>query len=124
MRLAGLLGFFPQEFIPIMMVVGGLFMIIGLRKLAIMLFTLCGVMIVAPVILEPLLTELPEWALYLIMLFAVFSTGAFLISLLIGPKAWDETKGHLTANVITWIFLFPFRLLGWIFGGLFFSRRR
>lgn len=123
MRLAGLLSFLPEEFIPVLLVLGGLLLVFGLRNLALTLFGLCGLMIVLPPVLEAILSELPEWALYPIMAFAFLSMGAFLISLFIGDKAWTETKGHLAANVISWIFLFPFRLLRWIFGGLFSSRR-
>jgi len=123
MRQAGLLSFLPEELIPLLLVSGALLLVFGLRRLAMTLFGFCGLMIVLPPVLEAILSELPEWALYPIMAFALLSMGAFIISLLVGDEAWQETKGHLAANVISWLFLFPFRLVRWIFGGLFFSRR-
>jgi len=123
MRFAGLLAFIPQELIPLLVLAGGFCLVIGLRPLAATLFTFCGILIVLPVFLEALLSELPDWALYPIMLFAVLSSMALLISLLIGRNAWEEAKGHMAANVITWLFLFPFRLIRWFFTGIFFGRR-
>jgi hypothetical protein len=122
MRLAGLFALIPPELIPLMMVCGGLFMIIGLKRLSYTLFILCGVLIVAPVILEPLLAELPEWALYLIIIYFWLSIAAMIIALLIGERAWDGAKGQMTANVITWFFLAPFRLVGLVLGRVFFRR--
>jgi len=119
MRFAGLLSFLPQEFIPVLLVLGGLLMIVGLRSLAVTLFGLSGILIVAPIILEPLLAGLPDWALSLVIIMATMSAIALLISLLIGDQAWQEAKGNMAANVITWIFLFPFRVIGWILGRLF-----
>ncbi len=119
MRLAGLFSLLPPELIPLMMVFGGLLMVIGLRKIAIMLFTICGVMIVAPIILEPILMALPSWVLPLIMIYFWISIAAMLIAILIGERAWDDAKGHMAANVITWLFLAPFRLTGLIFRRLF-----
>lgn len=122
-RIAGLLSFLPQEFLPLFMVIGGILLILGLRNLAMSLFAFCGLMIVLPPVLEAVLNGLPEWAILPVMLFALITMVTFFITLLIGNKAWDEAKGHMAANVITWIFLLPFRLIGWILGGLF-SRRR
>jgi hypothetical protein len=121
MRLTGLFALLPPELIPLMVVGGGLMMVIGLRKIAIMLFTLSGVMIVAPIILEPILMELPSWALTLIMIYFWISIAAMLIAMLIGARAWDEAKGHMAANVLTWLFLAPFRVVGLIFR-IFFPR--
>ncbi|MFH2124125.1 MAG: hypothetical protein ABIJ50_11675 [Pseudomonadota bacterium] len=123
MRLAGLLSFLPEEFIPVLLVLGALLLVFGLRNLAMTLFGFCGLLIVLPPVLEAILSQLPEWALYPIMFFAFLSMGAFLISMLVGEKAWIETKGHITAAMLIWIFVFPFRLFRWIFGGLFSSRR-
>jgi hypothetical protein len=119
MRFAGLLSFLPQEFFPVLLVLGGLLMIVGLRSLAMTIFGLLGILIVAPIILEPLLAGLPDWALSLVIIMATMSAIALLISLLIGDQAWQEAKGNMAANVITWIFLFPFRVIGWILGRLF-----
>ncbi|KAB2890147.1 MAG: hypothetical protein F9K32_09895 [Desulfobulbaceae bacterium] len=122
-RVAGLLAFLPDEAIPVLIVLGGMLLIVGARSLAMSLFGLCGMMIVLPPALEAVLGELPEWTLYPIMILAMLSMCAFLISILIGRGAWRETKGRITANVITWFFLFPFRLIGWLLGGLFGRRR-
>lgn len=122
-RVAGLLSFLPQEVIPVLAVCGGLLMIVGLRRLAVSLFGFCGLMIILPPIFEAVLNELPDWALYPVLALCLLSTFTFVIVLIIGPKAWEIFKANIATNVLTWIFLFPFRLVGWILGGLF-SRRR
>ncbi|WP_319587891.1 hypothetical protein [uncultured Desulfobulbus sp.] len=120
MRTAGLLAFLPQEFLPLMMVCGGLLVILGQKKLAGMLFTLCGVMIVAPIVLDPLLAQLPEWVLYLLIAYLVMDVLAIFLVLLVGERAWDEAKGHLVARSIIFLIFAPFKLIGF----LMFGRRR
>lgn len=111
-RAAGLLCFLPQEALPLMVIAGGFLLLFGLRRLALGLFTLCGMLVVLPPVLEALLNELPAWALYPILLVALVNMAVFFLVLLIGPKAWTEAKGIMTANALTWCFLLPFRLLG------------
>ena len=112
MRIAGLIAFIPQEFIVLLVVCGGMLIMVGARKLAGTLFTLSAVLVLAPVVLDPLLAELPDWALYLLLAYAVADVLAMFMVLLIGERAWDGTKGQLAAQVITFFFLAPFRLLG------------
>jgi len=68
MRAMPLLAFLPEEVIVILLILGGFAVMFQAKKMAAALFTMAGLMIVLPVILEPLLEMLPEWALYLIII--------------------------------------------------------
>jgi hypothetical protein len=111
MKTMPLLAFLPQEMIPVMMVFGGLLLVFGLRGLAMSLFSLCGILIVAPIILEPFLNMLPQWALYLFIGFFFFSVLGILLSMLIGNRAYQHMIGILAADIVRFLFLAPFRII-------------
>jgi hypothetical protein len=110
-----LLTFLPEGTIPVLMVLGGLALILQARRLAMTLFTFCGLMIFLPVILEPLLDMLPEWALTLLMLFFWISIPFTILYMIIGRAAWSEMVGTLAAGVVRFCFLLPFRFMGMVF---------
>ena len=105
-----LLTFLPDEFIPLMLVFAGLALVLQLRGIASALFTAAILMIVLPVILEPFLDMLPQWALTLLMVYFCFSMIGLVFILLIGKNAWDQTLGILAADLIKKTILFPFKI--------------
>ncbi len=118
MRTTSLLAFLPTEIIPLLAVLGGLALILQFTKVATALFTTCGLMIFLPVLLEPLLEMLPDWALPLIMVFILFSMIGMMFTLLIGQNAKDQMVGTLAADLVKWFLFFPFRLMAWMFRSL------
>jgi len=62
MKALGWLSFLPDEAMPLLIAVAGLLMIVGFRRHAIALLTLCLVMAFAPILLDPLFAVLPTWA--------------------------------------------------------------
>ena len=115
MRFITLLSFLPDETIPVLMVLGGLALILQMRKVAMTLFTFCALMIFLPVFLEPFLNMLPEWALMVLMIFFWISIPFTILYLIIGDDAWSEMVGILAADVVRFMFLLPFRTLRMIF---------
>ena len=115
MKTLPLLTFLPQEIIPLLIILGGLALVLQFTKVATALFMACGLMLFLPVLLEPLLMMLPDWAFPLLMIFIVLSMIGTLFTLLIGRNAKDQMVGTLAADLFKWCLFFPFRLTAWIF---------
>ncbi|MDO5675864.1 MAG: hypothetical protein Q4G66_13280 [bacterium] len=118
-RTASLLSFLPVELIPLMLVLGGGLLIIGLRRAAMTLFTLSALMIFLPPVVEAVLNELPEWILIPVMLFALVNMVVFGLTLLVGPRAWNEAKAMMIAKGMIWCLGLPFRLIAGMWRVLF-----
>lgn len=119
MKSVGLLAFLPVEAVPFLIVGAGSCMILGARKLAGALFLLCGAMLFLPVILDPFLASLPEWALPLILVVVMISLFGTLITMLLGKGAKDHMVGTLAADMIKVFLRMPFRILGALVRGIF-----
>lgn len=118
MRVMPILAFLPPETIPVIAVAGGLALVIGLRSIAQILFTLCAIMIFLPIIIEPILDMLPEWALPLLIVIFWISVIGMVLKMLIGKGATEHLIGSLAADCIKWLLFLPFRTLRWLFRGL------
>ena len=116
-----IVSFLPEEFIPLIMVSVGFLIIIGQRKLAGAMFTLILVMIFLPVLLEPLLGEMPLWVLLSLGFFVVFSILGSIIDIVVGKKVRERAAGILLADFIRGLFKLPWRITKFIFG-IFFRR--
>jgi hypothetical protein len=93
---------------------------VGARALSGMLF-LAGLALAAlPVVLEPLLSELPEWLLLCLVVFFGLGLVRAAFNLVIGKQSTDHMVGILAADAVRLAFLAPFRALGWLVRMLFF----
>lgn len=115
---APLLTFLPQEAIPLLFVAGGFALMLGLRGIARMLFVLCGIMILLPVIIGPVRDILPPWALLPLGVIFWISVLGSVITMLIGKEAKEQMVGSLAADFAKWSFFAPFRFLRWLFRGM------
>ncbi len=117
MKAMPLLAFLPEEAILLMLVFGGIAIMFQAKGIATALFTMAGLMIFLPIILEPFLEMLPEWALYLIMIVFVLSIPAMILRMVMGKGIYENFMGTLVANIVTVLFMLPFRCVGRIFRG-------
>lgn len=109
-----------------LLVLAGLFLIVGMRKLGLSLITLVLFVAFSPIlegIVEAVLDSLPVWVSWLMLAAFVFILLGIGIELLIGRRAVDHVKGELALSVLKWTVLLPFRLTGMIFR-LLFGRRQ
>jgi len=101
-----------------MIVLGGMALILQLKGIAKTLFFMAGLMIFLPMVIEPALDMLPDWAFPFLEVFLWFSILGSLITLLIGKNAKDHMVGILAADFIKWLLFRPFvlitRLVGWL----------
>lgn len=118
MNMLPLLAFLPEEAIILLVVLGGFAIMFQDKRLAGVLFTLAGLMIFLPIIIEPFLNMFPEWVLSLIMLLFIVSIPLILLRLFIGNEAYHQMVGTLAAGVVIWILRLPFRFLGLVIRGL------
>ena len=99
-----LLAFLPDEFLPLIIMAGGVAVMLGRRQMAIRLFQLVTLLVFLPVLLSPFLDMLPLWALYLLMIgvcLSIFSSG---IKWILGKEAWGQMIGSLAADFFKWCF--------------------
>ena len=73
MKFSSLSMFLPDAAIPVLMVLGGMLMIVGLRRLGVALYVSALGMAIAPAFVEPIADLLPGWALLLLMAVMVVS---------------------------------------------------
>jgi len=118
MRIIEILAFLPQEALPALFVLGGMAMVFQLRGLAKTIFTMAALLVFLPVIIEPVLNMLPDWAFPFLQIFLWISMAGTVITLLIGRRAKDHMVGILAADFIKWLLLSPFvmaaRIIRWI----------
>ena len=101
----------PVEALPLVFIVAGICIIVGLYRLggALILFVFIDALLLP--FLEPLFDQLPPWLLVLIAV--LFFLGIFreLVALFIGKRAADTMIGSLAADFVKLLFFFP-RLAG------------
>lgn len=119
MRTMTLLAFMPDAFLPLMLVAAGFALMFQMKKVATMLITLVGLMVFLPVILEPILTMLPLWALYLVMGIFILSIPVTVLSLVFGERftrrhVWPRI-GRSVFRTFGFVIAMPFRILGRFF---------
>lgn len=111
MRIFTLLSFLPEEAYVFLIVAAGFAIMFGGKKIAAGIFTMLGLLIVLPIVLEPLFDMLPEWALTLIVIFFIISIPLIILRFIMGERAWTQFVANISTNIVTWLFLLPFRLL-------------
>lgn len=111
-----LLVFLPEEFIPMLIVAGGLAIIVGARRVGAGLVVTALLLALLPALLAPFFDALPSAVLTLLlvaMLIAlVFAALRWLSVGLIGTRATDHMIGTLAADAVRWSVLGSFRLCG------------
>jgi hypothetical protein len=92
--------FLPTAMAPLLLVLAGLARIVGARGMSRSLMVAVGAMVLAPVLLGPLLTAVPNWVLILALpVMAVMVVGA-LVTALLGHRVWEEALGHVVARLL------------------------
>jgi hypothetical protein len=106
----------PQEAYLLLIVVAGLLIMVGLKRLGVSLIGFVMLSLFIPPFIEPLLAELPDWAVWLMLAFF----GLSLLRLLLGRRIWDNMWGTLLGNLLTalvlGLFRIPFRVARALFG--------
>ena len=110
--------FLPDEVFPLLLVLSGLMMIIGLRKLAggLAAFAIFGAMLpIFGPIFDAVFDALPAWVSWLVLGSMVLAIlGAIGLGKLLGI-ALAHTVGILLADAIRFFWLLPFRAIGFVF---------
>ena len=110
-----LLMLIPTEAYLPLMVIAGLMMIIGMRKIAMTIITSVLAMAILGPFIDALINSLPYWAVFLLMMAFFLS----LFRLLLGGRIFD----HVMALIVYDLIRAPFRLLLWLLGAAILRRR-
>jgi hypothetical protein len=113
--LKALLMFIPTEAYLTLMVIAGIMMMIGMRKIASTIIVSVLAMAMFGPFIEAIIDSLPSWALILVMVAVALS----LIRVLMGRQIFAHVASFLIYDLIR----APFRLLFWLLGA-FIPRRR
>lgn len=113
--LKALLMFIPTEAYLTLMVIAGIMMMIGMRKIASTIIVSVLAMAMFGPFIEAIIDSLPSWALILVMVAVALS----LIRLVMGRRIFEHVASFLIYDLIR----APFRLLFWLLGA-FIPRRR
>lgn len=101
--------FIPQEAYVTLIVLSGLLIMVGLRRMG---FALLGSVILIALLgpfIDAMIGELPPWAFYGLCLFC----GLSLLRLIFGPRVADYLIARLLYNLL----MTPFWFLRWLFTG-------
>ena len=112
----------PDEALPLIIMVAGLMMVIGFRRIGLSLLSLALLTPILAPFVEALIAELPPWVSLVILILVGLSILKGLSVLLIGPRATDHMVGSLVAATVRPVvsILFFFLLVG---GALFLITR-
>jgi len=109
-----LLALLPEETWPLLLVVAGLLVLVGARRLGLGLLGLVVFLALATPFLGALVSEvlaqLTPTQQYLVMLAGGLFFCLSLVRLLLGRAVYAQVMGHLIYDLLRW----PFRLLGWL----------
>lgn len=99
-----------------LLVFAGILIITGLKRLAFSLMAFVFLSILLPPLITPLLAQLPDWLVWLLLAFLALS----LVRFILGPGVWANMVGTLLANLLTALVVgllrLPVRLVRMIFG--------
>lgn len=119
-----LLAFLPSEFIPVLIVVIGLGIMVGLVRLRAAAGVIGGIillLLLSPFV-ETFVASLPWWLSLLILAGIGWVLIRGLLRLVLGAGAADEMIGSLAAAAVLggfrglfFLLFLPFRLVGWFF---------
>ncbi|MCB1602370.1 MAG: hypothetical protein KDI66_20290 [Xanthomonadales bacterium] len=114
----GVLLFFPEELLPLLLAFSGMAMIFGARKIAASLFLFVVLSIVLPPLLLPLIEVVPVWILWAVLIYLVFLIPFAVVSLfraLVSPAlskgAADQMEGQLARDVAVTMAAAPFKAI-------------
>lgn len=103
----------------LMIVISGILIMVGLRKLALSLLGVTLVTMFMPAmdpIFDSIFTSLPDWLFWgLVVLFGL-GLLRWLLESLLGKEAVSHGMGILIADAVKGILGAPFRLIGWLYG--------
>jgi len=106
----------PEAAYLLLLAFAGILIIIGLRRMAFSLMAFVFLSILLPPIVAPLLAQLPDWLVWLLLAFLGLSLLRFILS----PGVWASMVGTLLANLLTALVVglirVPLRLVRAIFG--------
>lgn len=110
-----LLTLVPEEAAPLLFVVAGLCLVIGLKRWAVILFAAGAGAVVLPPMLAPLIDELPAWVAVGALLLLGFALLRAIAVLLLGKIAANHMVGIMAASIVMALFRLPFSMLRWLF---------
>jgi hypothetical protein len=109
--------FLPDEFLVLAIAGLGVGVIVGLVKgrAAMAFLGMVVLVIVLSPFVEGLVASLPGWMTLLLLVFIGFGLVRALAGMVLGRGAANEMTGSLAASAVRWVFLLPFRLVGFVF---------
>ena len=100
----------PEVFYPVLIVISGILMIIGFRRLSLVVLGAVLLRAFLNPIIRSILYSMPPWALSLVLL--IFAL--YVIRLIWGKRAAEKT----VSNALIAIVQAPFKLIGWLIRGV------
>jgi len=109
----------PPEFAVLFFVFAGLAFILQARRFGVSLLLAGAACILLPPLLAPFLPLVPAWLVVLLTAGFVLSVSRMLLNMSIGHGAADHVVGTFATDLIRFVLLLPFRLVGGLFAILF-----
>jgi len=103
--------FIPKEALIFLIMGAGFALMFGQKNIAKWLMLLALTLAILPPFLEPIFSIMPNWIFILILVLLAFSMFRSLVVLLTGKEATDHMVGSLTADVVRFLFLAPFKMI-------------
>ena len=94
--------FLPEEMLVLVIAAAGIALIVGARALAASLMTFVIITSIAPIILQPLIQQVPVWVLWALAIYALFLLPYFILRLfggLVEPALGKRETGNMIANL-------------------------
>lgn len=120
MKLLG--AFLPDQFLPLVLIIAGICLVLGLKRLATSLFILVLAMTFLPTLIAPVLDALPWQLLLLVGVLLCLSILGEFTAIFIGRGAANTMVGSLAAGFVRALFFIP-RLIVRGISGLWLTRR-
>lgn len=109
-----LLWFLPLAALPLVVAGLGILVMVGIVPFKRALAIIVGLALLPALdpLVEAMIAALPWWLLLLMLFGGTLALLRAALELMIGHRAASHTVGILTADVIRFVFLLPFRLVG------------
>lgn len=114
-----LLALLPPQMAAPLIASAGIALIFQARRLAVGLFLAGLGVLLLPTLIAPIRALIPGWLLLILALGSLLAVGRAALTLSLGRAAADHTVGILAADLIRFLFLLPFRLIGTLLTYLF-----
>ena len=113
-RVAILSGLMPPEVFVLLLVGTGIALMLGARKIALLLIVTVLAGAFLPPIIDPILDSLPLWLLLVVGVLGGLAILRSVGELLMGKESTDHAVGTLATSGLKAALALPFRVLRWV----------